>query len=179
MKNNLAPAVDNDICVGVITSVNGVKGYVKIRSFTDQPSDIAKFDFIFDPESKQNFQISVVSSKKDYFIGKIVGINNRTEAEKLRNTKLYIKRSALPNVSEEEYYHADLIGTEARSEEGVIVGTIKNIVNFGAGDILEVYDKTSENTVYYPFTKQFVPEINITQKFIVLKPLEEVVAAVE
>jgi len=179
MKNNLPPAVDNDICVGVITSVNGVKGYVKIRNFTDKPSDIAKFDFIFDLNSKQSFQITVVSSKKDYLIGKIEGINSRSDAEKLRNIKLYIKRSALPSVKENEYYHADLIGTEARSEEGIIIGTIKNIVNFGAGDILEIYDKTSENTLYYPFTKQCIPEINITQKFIIVKPLEEVVAAIE
>lgn len=179
MKNNLAPALEGDICVGVITSVNGVKGYVKIRSFTDKAGDIAKFDYVFNPETKQSFQISVITAKKDYFVGKIIGIESRSEAEELRNTKLYIKRTALPIVNDDEYYHADLIGTQARSEEGVTIGTIKNILNFGAGDILEVYDKTSENTLYYPFTKYFVPEINLGQRFVILKALEEVVAATE
>lgn len=179
MKNSVAPAQDSDICIGVITSVNGVKGYVKIRSFTDKPGDIAKFDYIFNPESQQRFQISIVSTKKDYIVAKIDGVTTRSDAETFRNTKLCIKRSELPKVKDDEYYHTDLIGTEARSEEGVIVGIVKNVVNFGAGDILEIYDKTSENTLYYPFTKQFIPDVNLKDKYLILKPLEEVVAAVE
>lgn len=177
MERNSAK-LGNGICVGVITSVNGVRGHVKIRSFTEKPTDIANFIHIFD-DNENVYNISIVAIKKDYVIAGIKGISNRDEAEKLRSTKLYIKRSELSEPGKDQYYHADLIGLEARSEEGVTIGIVKNLVNFGAGDILEVYDTTSEKVVYYPFTKQFVPEVNLNGKFLVLKPLEEIVAAGE
>lgn len=177
MKKDNAKA-DTGICVGVITSVNGVRGHVKIRSFTEKPTDIANFTNIFD-DNNNSYKVSIVTTKKDYVIAGIEGINNRNEAEKLRSTKLYIKRSELSEPGKDQFYHADLIGVEARSEEGVVIGIIKNLVNFGAGDILEVYDMTSEKVVYYPFTKQFIPEINIQERYLILKPLEEIVAAGE
>lgn len=170
---------DYDICVGVITSVNGVKGHVKIRSFTEKPGDVANFNEIYDEHGQKAYKISVITTKKDYIIAGIEGINNRNQAETLRNTKLFIKRSELPQPSSEEYYHADLVGIEARSEEGVQLGIVKNVLNFGAGDILEVYDISTEKTIYYPFTKQFIPEVNLKEKFLILKPLEEVIAAAE
>jgi 16S rRNA processing protein RimM len=179
MTKSNASSKDFDICVGVITSVNGVKGHVKIRSFTEKPSDIANFNALFDQDGKEVYKVSVVTSKKDYIIAGIAGISNRNEAEKLRNTKLFIKRSALPHSKGDEYYHADLVNLEARSEEGVQLGIVKNIVNFGAGDIIEIYDISTEKTIYYPFTKQFVPEVNIEKKYITLKPLEEVIAAAD
>lgn len=178
MKNQFMQP-DYDICVGVITAVNGVKGYVKIRSFTERPSDIANFTSVYDPETSRKFKVRLVSEKKDYLIAAIEGINNRNEAELLRNTKLYINRNELPSVNQEEYYHIDLIGMQALSEDGIVIGIVKNVVNFGAGDILEFYDTSSEKTLYYPFTKQFVPVVSVLNRNLVLKPLEETIAALE
>ena len=178
MKNN-STQPNYDICVGVITAVNGVKGYVKIRSFTERPADMANFECVYDPENNRTFKVKLISEKKDYLIAAIEGINNRNEAELLRNTKLYIKRSELPSVNEEEYYHIDLIGMQALSEDGVVIGIVKNVVNFGAGDILEVYDTSSEKTLYYPFTKQFVPVVSVVHHNLILRPLEETIAALE
>jgi len=165
-----------DICIGVITAVNGVKGNVKIRSFTESPDDISSFKLIYD-ENKNPYKISVVTSKKDYIIAGIDGIHNRNEAEKLRNTKLFINRSELPEPSNDEYYHADLIGLEARYKDGAIAGTIKNVVNFGAGDIIEIYDVSTEATLYIPFVKAQVPEVNINERYIIVAPAEELIAA--
>lgn len=178
-KQNTAPAVsqeDPDICIGVITSVHGVKGYVKIRTFTNKPSDVTTFQNVFD-EAGNNYKVSVVFPKKDYLIASLDGINNRNQAEPLRNTKLYIKRSELPTPKNNEFYHADLVGMEARSHDGSKFGIVKNVVNFGAGDILEIYDVTSEKVVYYPFKKQYVPVIDIVERYITVNPLEEVIAA--
>jgi 16S rRNA processing protein RimM len=177
MANKL-PKSDYDVCVGVITSVNGVKGYVKIRSFTEHPQDIMTFKKIFDVSNKE-YNINIINLKKDYVIAGIKGIDSRDEAEKLRNIRLYIKRSELPNAGQEEYYHADLLGLDAKLKDGTNFGLVKNIVNFGAGDIIEIYDLNSEKTIYYPFTKQYVPEINLEKRYIILEPLEEVLASSE
>jgi 16S rRNA processing protein RimM len=168
---------DFNICVGVITSVNGVKGHVKIRSFTQKSSDIANFNHIFDPESKKEYKISVVSAKKDYIIAGIEGVNSRNDAERMRNTQLFIKRSELPEAANnDEYYHADLIGIQAKAQDGRPIGVVKNVLNFGAGDVLEIYNASTEKTSYYPFTKQFVPELDVPAGILTLMPLEETLA---
>ena len=169
---------DFNICVGIITAVNGVKGYVKIKSFTENPDDLTKFQQVFD-EDNISYRISLVSQKRDYMIAGIEGVDNRNKAEKLRNKKLYIKRSELPDASEDEYYHADLVDLEARTEDGTKFGTVRDIVNFGAGDIIEVHDAALDRSVFYPFTKQFVPEINIKEGYVAFGVLEEVLAAEE
>ncbi len=100
---------ESSICIGVITAVNGVKGYVKVRSFTAKPEDITSFDRVFDDYGKV-YELKIITLKKDYVIVSIEGISSRNDAEKLRNTKLYIARTSLPEVSnDEEYYHADLV----------------------------------------------------------------------
>ncbi len=179
-KQNTASTVqnvlDSDICVGVITAVHGVKGYVKIRTFTNKPADVTGFRNVFD-EAGKTYKVSVVFPKKDYLIASIDGVIGRNAAETLRNTKLYIKRSELPETGDGEFYHADLVGMEAVNQDGSRFGIVKNIVNFGAGDILEIYDITSEKVVFYPFKKQFVPIIDLLQRQITLNPLEEVIAA--
>ena len=71
------------------------------------------------------------------------------------------------------------MGLDAKLKNGTNFGVVKGVVNFGAGDILEIYDLNSEKTIYYPFTKQFVPEINLDKRHILLEPLEEVLAASE
>lgn len=168
---------DLDICIGIITSVNGVRGNVKIKSFTEKPSDIADFQYVFNPESNRSFKIKVVTTRKDHLIASIEGIESRNEAELLRNTKLFIKRTELPQAKEGEYYHTDLMGLEVFYQDGVKAGFVKNIVNFGAGDILEVYDITSEKMFYYPFNKQYVSSVDLAAGSVSITRLEEIVAS--
>ena len=177
-KSSEVSSLDPDLCIGVITSVHGVKGYVKIRTFTDEPSDIEQFSHIFD-DAGASYELKIKIPKKDYIIASIEGVISRNHAEKLRNTKLFIKRSELPDLSQDEFYHADLIGMEAVSTEGDTVGIVKNITNFGAGDILEIYDLSSEKVIFFPFKKQFVPAVDVLQRKITLNPLEEMIAGDE
>ena len=170
---------EQDICVGVITSVNGVKGYVKIRSFTADPSDLSKFKRVYDQNGNKSYNISIVAEKKGYVIAGIDGIKNRNEAEELRNTRLFINRSELQEPANDEYYHADLVGIEAKYEDGTPAGIVKEVVNFGAGDILEIYSLSSEKIMYYPFNKQFIPEVNLSKGYVVLSKVEETVVSEE
>lgn len=176
-KSNNALTTDYDLCVGVITSVNGVRGYVKIRSFTENSKDICAFKQIFDKETNSQYKIRLISAKKDYIIAGIDGISSREEAEKLRNTKLYIARTELPSLKKEEFYHADLIGMDVKTDEGISLGVVRNLVNFGAGDILEIQDPITEKVSFYPFNKQFILEVNKQDRVITATALEEVLAA--
>ena len=170
---------NDDLCIGVITSVNGVKGYVKIRSFTENSRDIVAFKTIFDNNTNNQFKIKLISAKKDYIIAAIEGISSRNEAEKLRNTKLYISRDELPKLSDKQFYHADLIGMNVITTENINVGSVINLLNFGAGDILEIHSASTGKTIFYPFNNQFIKSINTPQKVIQVEALEEVIATDE
>jgi 16S rRNA processing protein RimM len=174
-KSNLQK--DNKICVGVITSVNGVRGQVKIRSFTETPVDIANFNNVVDEEGI-SYNINSVLAKKDYIIAGIEGVKTRNEAETLRNKKVFIDRSELPELHSDEFYHADLVGMEVRNLDGMTIGFIKNVVNFGAGDILEISDISNDKSTYYPFKKQFVPEVDLVKGFVVVDFQEEIIASI-
>jgi 16S rRNA processing protein RimM len=177
--NNVMEAELHDVCIGVIVAANGIKGYVKIKCFTASPEDIENFSNIFDPYSKRSFDIKIIGVRGDCIIGKIAGIESRNEAEKLQNTKLYIKRSELPTPSAEEFYHNDLIGCKVQFEDGLIVGEIKAVHNFGAGDIIEVYDQLGNKDIYYPFNKEFILEVNLNAKCVTISRINEILAVPE
>lgn len=164
------PKCDFTMCIGTITSVNGIKGYVKIRSFADKPHDFSLFKHIFDINGKQ-YKINIITSKGDSILAAVEGISSRDEAEALINTQLFIKRSELSELSQDQYYYAELLGITAQLSDGKQVGVVKNVLNFGAGDILEIYDIASKDTFYYPFTKQAVTQVNLEKNYIVLSQL--------
>ncbi len=159
---------DFDICVGVIASANGIKGYVKIKCFTDDPRDIESFTEVIDIRSRRVFVIKVRSIRNDCIIASIEGVETRNDAEQLQNVKLYIKRSELPAPNADEYYHADLVGCSVKLENGQLLGKIKNVHNFGASDLIEVHNDVSNEDTYYPFNKDFVKEVSLKDKLVIL-----------
>lgn len=164
-----------NIVVGVIVSVFGVKGLVKIRHFVQQPQDLEGFDEIFDDEGRI-YKIKVASTKGECVIASILGVTRREEAQKFINKQLKIKRSTLPATNAGEFYHADLLGSVVRlATTGQNLGIVKNILNFGASDVLEVYDRTAEKAVYYPFIKECISFVDQDKKTIMCNTLEEVV----
>jgi 16S rRNA processing protein RimM len=179
---NTASAIQNldtglesqKICIGVITSAHGVKGYVKFKSFTENPDDILGFKNILDDRGR-SYKVKIIGIKKDFLILAVEGINSRNDADKWHNTKLYVTRAALPATKKDEYYHADLIGLEVRDENGIKIGYVEGVENFGAGDILNILDLTTRKVISYPFIKQFVPTINLEEKYVSILPLEEII----
>lgn len=166
-------------CVGVITSANGIKGYVKIRYFTACPNDMVEFKNVFDPITGRTFRLNMVSVRGDCIIASIHGVKSRNEAEALQNTKLFIDREELPKPDNDEYYHTDLIDCQVRLEDGLLIGRILNVHNFGASDVLEIHDALSNKDIYYPFNKIFVKEVNLKAKYIVVSQINELVAVPE
>jgi 16S rRNA processing protein RimM len=158
------------ICLGIISSAHGVRGQVKIRSFTSDPKAIATYGTLQDKSGKP-YRLTVTGHTNNMVIASIAGIDDRNTAEKLRNIELFVERSALPKSADNEYYHEDLIGLEVIREDGSAYGKVTSISNFGAGDIVEI-KLTSGKEESMPLNKATFPVIDIKNKKLVITPPE-------
>lgn len=149
------------VLLGHISSAQGIRGEVVIKSYTAVPEDIAAYGPLTDASGTRTFEITVVRGAKKGVIARIRGIDDRNAAEALRGTELFVDRERLPEPDEDEVYHADLIGLEAVTSDGMTVGEVVAIQNFGAGDLLEIRLAGRARTEFVPFNHDFVPEIDI------------------
>lgn len=163
---------ENKVCLGAIVGVHGIRGEVKIKSFSDDEKHLTAYGALSNADNTQKLELKLVGHSKDLLRAKIKGVEDRTTAEKYVGTGLYIERDKLPALAEEEYYHADLIGLEVKNSSHKVLGKVNAMYNFGAGDILEV--KTNEgNLEMLPFNKNFVPTINIKDGYIIVEMMFE------
>ena len=160
--------------VGRFGAAHGVRGEIRIKSFTAEPLAIARYGELVNRDNSRQFRLSNVRHiKDDMLVARISGIDNRDSAETLVNQEIFVNRLQLPPPEEDEYYLTDLIGLEARLKSGERFGRVLNVVNFGAGDILEIDAGTAESRMV-PFTKAAVPEVNIAGKYIIVEPPAEI-----
>lgn len=163
------------VLVGIFGAAHGVRGEVRLKSYTGDPLAIADYPRLTDAQGKTKFKIqSARLIKDDILVARVEGIADRTAAEKLTNQSIYIARADLPPADEEEFYHADLIGLRAETRDGALIGTIANVLNFGAGDILDVRPDLGDNLLL-PFTKKVVPIVDLAGKRVIIDLPDEVI----
>lgn len=163
---------DNRICLGAIVGVHGIKGEVKVKSFTENDSDVQKYGEVENKEGTKKFSIKVIGRSKELLRVKIKGVDDRNVAETLIGTGLYVDREILPELEEDEFYHVDLIGLDVKEQtSGDVIGKVEAIYNFGAGDLIDI-SFTSGGSEVLPFTKQYVPEIKIKDGFIIVNMIQ-------
>jgi len=167
---------DDYICLGVITGAQGIKGEVKLKSFTQEPLGIGDYGSLFDKTGAVKFKIKSLRATNKAIIAKFAGINDRNAAEALIHQELYVLRTALPKAGDDEYYYSDLVGLEARTPEGDVIGTVEAVHNFGAGDLLEIKLARTQQTEMIAFTGDAVPKVDIAAKHIVIVWPDEVEA---
>ena len=159
---------ENRVCLGKIVGVHGIRGEVKVKSFTAVDKDIANYGVLTDKDATQQFSLKVTGHSKDLLRVKIKGIDDRTSAEKLLGTELYASREVLPTVEAEEvYYETDLVGLKVYDEDKNEVAKVIGFYNFGAGDILEIKLKSGRAEML-PFNKGYVPTINLDEGYIIV-----------
>ena len=163
------------VCLGVITGARGVRGEVRIRTFTEQPGDITGYGPLTDETGQRSFALLDPKPLKGGIAARIEGVWDRTGAEVLKGTHLYVARDSLPELDEEEFYHADLINMRVKSVDGKSVGTVAAVYDFGAGNILEI-ERDGEAALVVPFTKEAVPKVDRERNTLVLIPPSEIVA---
>ena len=157
------------IVLGVITGVHGIQGEVKLKSFTADPEAIASYGPL-DASNGSVLQIKSLKPHKDQYRARIEGVSDRNAAETLKGLELSIARDRLPEPEDDEIYHADLIGLSVVDLEGSAIGEVVNILDFGAGELLELKLRDMKSTVLVPFDKQAVPDINLDARTLSLDP---------
>lgn len=157
------------VCLGMVVGVHGVRGVVRIKSFAADPADIAAYGAVSDESGSRRFEVEVRGFARGSVLARLSGIADRDAAEALRGVRLYVPRDALPATKEDEYYHADLIGLPVETREGAVLGTVRAVHNFGAGDILEL--RAADGIEFFlPFTAAAVPKVDVAAGRIVADP---------
>ena len=163
------------VCVGVITTARGLKGEVRVKSFTADPENLTAYGPLWDKAGERSFRLRVTGQIKGQVVAAVEGIADRSGAEALRGQELYVPRDALPEPEEDEFYHADLVGLSVElandaTGAGTFLGKVRAVYDFGAGTMLEVTDGPT-GVVMVPFTKAAVPLVDIAGGRITVAPL--------
>ncbi|HEY8579060.1 MAG TPA: ribosome maturation factor RimM [Beijerinckiaceae bacterium] len=162
------------ILVGRFGAAHGVRGEVRIKSFTADPLALAGYQGLTDATGARGFAIEAARLvKDDMIVARLAGVRDRGAAEALTNVDIYVDRAALPPPDEEEFYIADLIGLRAELEDGAPFGTIRAVLNFGAGDILEIETAPGE-TRLLPFTRAVAPVVEPSKGRVIVRPPDEI-----
>ena len=161
-------SVSDLIIVGVVTGARGIKGELRIKTFTATPDDLFSYGALFNEDGSQTFKGRLTGYAKDQVVARLEGVDDRTKADTLKGMKLYIPRHALPEPDEDEYYYSDLEGLKAELIDGSELGTVRSVLEAGAGPSLEI--DTPEGEVLVPFTKAAVPVVDITAGKIIIDP---------
>lgn len=171
--------------MGVIGAPHGVKGQVRVKSYTADPLALADYGPLYDGNGKI-FEATNIHAAKNVVVVTFKGVNGREAAVALNGVELFIERDQLPDeeLDEDEFYVDDLVGMNVLDTSGNQIGSVMTVQNFGAGDMLEVSPMTanggfSPKTVFYPFTKLVVPTIDFEAHALTLIPPAEVTVAPE
>lgn len=150
---------DRLIVVGVLLGAHGIKHEARIRSFTDVPEDIFKYDPFFNEKGEKIFEVTSFRPTKNHFIVSTDPARDREYFEKLKGLKLCVQRNKFEQPEKDEFFVEDLVGLSTLSPTGKELGLVSAVYNFGAGDLIEINTKTS-NLVLIPFSLLDVPNIN-------------------
>lgn len=166
-------AAPERVLLATIGAAHGIKGEVRVKSFTADPMTLAEYGSL-DSEDGRRFEIEKLRpAKGDMLVAKFRGVGDRNAAEALNGLSLFVERAALPPPEEDEYYHADLIGLAAFDAGGDPLGRVIAVHDFGAGDILDIAPPKGRSLLV-PFTKETVPQVDIEAGSITVIPPAEV-----
>jgi 16S rRNA processing protein RimM len=158
----------SQICVARIGAAHGVRGAVKLWTFTEDPLAVKRYGRLATKDGARLFEVASAREAKGHLVAMLKGVTTREEAERLNGIELYIAREELPATDENEYYHADLIGLAAVTSADRPLGHVIAIHNFGAGDIIEIAPPHGP-TLLLPFTNAVVPTVDLAGGRVVIE----------
>ena len=161
------------ICVARIGAAHGVRGAVKLWTFTEDPLAVKDYGPLMTRDGARQFEVTHVREARDHLVATLKGIATREDAERLNGIELYVPREKLPATDEDEYYHADLIGLAAVNAADEPLGRVTAIHNFGAGDIIEIAAPQGP-TMLLPFTNAVVPTVDLAGGRVVIELPQEI-----
>ena len=158
------------IVVGSLGGAFGVHGEVRLKSFCADPAAIVDYTPLFTENGRQFAQLVLTGQQKNGFTARLDGVVTKEDADALRNVKLLADRAQMPSLPDDEYYYTDLIGLDVLDTGGEKLGTVKNVMDHGAGDLLEVQVPGASDTVLLPFTQTAVPTVDLSAGRIIADP---------
>ena len=158
------------IVVGSLGGAFGVHGEVRLKSFCADPAAIADYTPLFTEDGRKFAQLVLTGQQKNGFTARLDGVITKEDADALRNVKLMADRAQMPSLPDDEYYYTDLIGLDVLDTGGEKLGTVKNVMDHGAGDLLEVQVPGASDTVLLPFTQAAVPTVDLASGRIIADP---------
>lgn len=161
------------VAIGVITGAQGIRGQVKLRSFTDDPHAITEYGALMNATGTKRYELRIDGANKSGLVASVKGVTDRNAAEALKGTELFVDKRNIPAAAEDEFYYDDLIGLDVRDASGATLGKVFALYNFGAGDIIEI-QLSAGGKEMYPFTCQNFPEVRVSEGYI-LAELPEIV----
>ena len=161
------------ICVGAIAGAFGVRGEVRLKSFTSQPNDIAAYGPLWSEDGTRSFTVRLTRPVTGGLGARLSGVDTREAADALKGVTLWADRDRLPSLPDDEFYHTDLIGLSVYDTGGAPIGKVHAIYDHGAGDILEILGPGHRQPLLLPFTRAFVPTVDLSAGRIVADPPEE------
>ena len=156
------------VCVARIGAAHGVRGAVKLWTFTEDPLAVTRYGPLSTKDGARAFEVAHAREGKGHLVATLKGVTSRNEAERLNGLELYVARDKLPATDEDEYYHTDLIGLAAVTTADAPLGKVVAIHNFGAGDIIEIAPPSGA-TMLLPFTNAVVPTVDIAGGRVVIE----------
>jgi len=163
----------SQICVARIGAAHGVRGAVKLWTFTEDPLAVNRYGPLLTEDGARQFELTSARAAKGHLVATLKGIASREDAERLNGIELYVPRDRLPATTNDEYYHADLIGLQAVTAASQPLGRVVAIHNFGAGDIIEIAPSHGA-TMLLPFTNAVVPTVDLAGGHVVIELPEEI-----
>jgi 16S rRNA processing protein RimM len=160
------------ICVGAFAGSYGVAGEVRLKSFCAEPEAIAAYGPLYTEDGTQSFTIRLTRPVAGGLGARVTGINSKEQADALKGVSLFVDRAQLPSLPDDEFYHSDLIGLEARDTGGMLLGQVSAVHNHGAGDLLEITGAGRKQALLLPFTLAVVPTVDLAAGRIVVDPPE-------
>jgi 16S rRNA processing protein RimM len=158
------------ICVAQIGGAHGIRGEVKLKSFTADPMAVKDYGPLMSEDGSTSFEIEALRPAKGHLVARLRGVQDRDAAERLAHLRLFVPRERLPPAGADEFYYVDLIGLVAVTADGTEVGTVIAVHDFGAGDILELRPPAGGTTIMLPFTDAFVPAVDVAAGRITVAP---------
>lgn len=163
------PATRDMVVLGVITSEHGIKGQVKVKSFTENPFDLAAYGPLYAGDDGKQLEIIDMQPQGGLLVVKFAGVERREAAELLKGLELKVARDVLPEPEAQEFYFSDLAGLAVK-RNGKVVGKVLEVVNFGAGDLLDIKFEGRKTSQFIAFNEEAVPVVDIKGGFVEVVP---------
>ena len=161
------------ICVAWIGAAHGVRGEVKLWTFTEDPFAVKRYGPLRTQDGARQFEVTQAREAKGHLVATLKGVATREDAERLNGVELYVARDKLPATADDEYYHADLIGLAAVTPLNEPLGRVVAIHNFGAGNLIEIAPPHGA-TMLLPFTNAVVPSVDLAAGRVVIELPDEI-----